>query len=36
MFQDKMTPEERMMRLIQKKPIDRVPAIPFSKGYSAR
>jgi uroporphyrinogen decarboxylase len=36
MFQDKMTPKERMMSLIQKKPIDRVPVIPFSKGYSAK
>jgi uroporphyrinogen-III decarboxylase len=36
MFQDKMTPKERLIGLIQKKPIDRVPVIPFSKGYSAK
>jgi uroporphyrinogen decarboxylase len=36
MFQDKLTPKERMMGLIRKEPIDRVPVIPFSKGYSAK
>lgn len=36
MFQDKMTPKERLLALVQKKPIDRVPVIPFSKGYSAK
>ncbi len=36
MPQDKMTPKERLLALIQKKPIDRIPVIPFSKGYSAR
>jgi len=35
-MQDKMTSKERLMNLVQKKPIDRVPVIPFSKGYSAK
>jgi uroporphyrinogen-III decarboxylase len=33
---DKMTPKERLLSLVQKKPTDRVPVIPFSKGYSAK
>ncbi len=36
MSQDKLTPKERMMNLFAGKPVDRVPVIPFSKGYSAK